>query len=293
MSDARMVVPDPEEFFPTVSTDYVDIHGVLDSVLKLVDPTSDVPPGNVLLSSIHGLGKSLLCANVAVRLGEKLGKKVPYIPFDCSEDTRDYHLRGSFSLMPDGGTAFIPGPFPLVIELANRIGVAILCLEEISALTPGAQKQCNCLTDWRTGVYVPQLGRNVALKPGCKIIVMASMNPSGYAGVYSLNEDLRSRFDEVVIPLPNIEQEKTILKMVCPFADAGTIEKAARLAKESRTNATEYKLSTRDLVKLLYNLRRLNDPKVALTLVANKYENEAEKALIVDRIKAVFQVQVS
>lgn len=304
MQRIKVLWPDPADHVPSLKTEYIDIHGILDASLKLIAPQEWVdgkpeapPSSNLLFNSVHGLGKTLLAATLVLKLSERLGKKVPMIVYDCSEDTRDYHLKGSFTMQPDGSTAFIPGPFPSAIHLANEVGCCVLCAEEISALTPGAQKQFNAMTDWRDGIYVPQTGEYYKVKSGCRVITLATMNPSVYSGVYSLNSDLRSRFDECEVPYPTQEQEERILKSVCPKVEPGMIEKACQVAKDTRPGGNgkqtfDYQLSTRDLVKLVENIYKMGgDTEIPLTYVANKFEGE-DRITVIDRINGAFNTSI-
>ena len=308
----EIITPEAETLFPPKGLDsYVDVHGILEAAISLAVPTCPtcgdtwapgtancacdlafLPSSSLLLNGPHGVGKSLLAANLAVQLGKKLGREVPMVTFDCSEDTREYHLKGTAMAASDGSTPFVLGPFPAAIHLANELGISVFCAEEISALTPGSQKIFNVLTDWRNSLYLPQISKLYALKPGHRVIVIASMNPEAYGGVFTLNKDLRSRFDEFAVPLPGMASEKKILKTVCPWADSGLIEKACQFARDSRTDTFEYDLSTRDLVKLLQNIRKMGDTVIPLLLVANKFEG-SEKATILDRIHATFRVRLS
>jgi MoxR-like ATPase len=293
MNKTQIIWTPAEALTPAVDVPYVDVHGILADSLKLVSTTrDDIPPANLLFNSIHGLGKSLLCATLAIELGKALGTDVPMVTFDCSEDTREFHLKGSSQRLPDGSTAFVPGPFPQAIHLANEVGVSILCAEEISALTPGAQKMFNAMTDWRRSMYIAQLGTVIKLRPGAVVIVVSTMNPAAYGGVYTLNSDLRSRLNECIVPLPTMTQEKEILGKVCPSADKGTIEKAIQVALDSRNDVTDYTLSTRDLVHLLRNIHRLDkDLNRALTYVANKFEG-SDREVMLDKIDATFATKL-
>lgn len=289
MSTTSIIRPSLEECLPTVSIPYIDVHGIREDVLKLILPNrKGFSPGNVLFNSMHGLGKSLLAQTLAVEAARVLKTPVPMVIVEGSEDTREYHLRGSNTQMSDGSTGFVLGPLPLAIDLANEAGFCILNVEEISKLPPGTQGQFNSMTDWRRSVSIPQLGRQFRLNAGCHVVTVASMNPSQYGGVYNLNTDLRSRFNEYVIPLPDLKQEARILRAVCPWVDQAQVERCCMLAQSSRTDATEYKISTRDLVQLLQNIEVLGNDKAPLQLLANKFEEGNERDLIRDRINATF-----
>lgn len=178
MNQVQITRPNVQELLPRPDADYVDVHGVLDVALNLVCPRDPAQPSsNILLNSAHGMGKTLAAATLALKIGERLGKPVPIVVYDCSEDTRNHHLLGSSHILPDGTTSFVLGPFPLAIELANEVGFCILNAEEISALTPGAQKQFNAMTDWRRSVFVPQLGRHFHLQKEARLAVVGTMNP--------------------------------------------------------------------------------------------------------------------
>jgi MoxR-like ATPase len=279
------LVPDPQ-------IPFVDIHGVFEDCLDYIIPDDDAPVQNLLFNSDHGLGKSLLCAHLIKKLGMELGYDVPMITHDCSEDDRAWTFSGAPVRLPSGETGFQLGPFPAVIDLANEVGYAALVLEEISALSPGAQKICNKMTDWRTGIYVTEIGKMYKLRPGATVVVLANMNPSTYGGVYSMNKDLRSRFGEERLVAPTQSQMVEILQQVCPWAKSEVIKKAAQLAEETRADALEDTLSPRDLVHFLQKAKRkkwkLESP---LRQIVNRFEG-TEMKTVADRINAIFSTRL-
>ncbi len=304
----RILWPEVEGFIPNPPNAYVDIHGILDNSLSLALPAAwiedpdatDVPPSsNLLYNSPHGFGKSVLAASFAVEAAKGLGYAVPMITVECNADVREHHLRGGLQIDPNGGTFFVPGPFLQAIYLANQVGCCVLNLEEISALTPGAQKMVNSMTDWRTGMFVPQLGYHVALRPGARVLVVATMNPKSYGGVYKLNDDLRSRFDEFVVPYPSEKAERKILFSVCSgIYDSANdehrklIKQSCQLAAELRGDNYDYLLSTRDLRHLIENVHKLGgDLKVPLRFILAKYTGNQRESVL-DRVEAVFGKRV-
>ena len=62
----------------------------------------------------------------------------------------------------------------------------------MNALEPELQKLLNPLLDDRR--HITANGKQFKLNNDAKLIVIATMNPSTYAGTSPLNEDLRSRF---------------------------------------------------------------------------------------------------
>jgi MoxR-like ATPase len=181
---SEIMWPAIEGFVNEPSINYVDVHGILARCEERVAASlaAGSKPRNILLNSKHGLGKTLLAASLAKNLRHRLKQIVPMVVFDCSEDTREYHLKGTYNLNDGGSTSFVPGPIPTAIHLANTTGLAILCLEEMSALTPGAQKVLNSITDWRSGIFLPLLGRTIHLEPKANVLVLATMNPTCTAG---------------------------------------------------------------------------------------------------------------
>jgi hypothetical protein len=296
MSKIDIRWPSPESLFPQVNEVFVDVHGHLEKSIILTTPVDGVPPANLLISGIHGTAKSLMSATLAVELGERRGRPVPVVTYDCSEDTFELMLTGSSRVVPGGETPFIPGPFPTAIKMANECGLCVFIAEEISALTPGAQKVFNRITDWRRGIYVADVNQYFRLDEGCHVIIVANMNPSGYGGVYTLNQDLYSRFDPIRVPLPNREQEKRILKATCTFASSDIIDKVIQLGTDSRTNATETSLVTRDLVKILNNIERFNraglpEDSFPLEMALNKFEGRSDRTTMADKIDAIFSTE--
>jgi MoxR-like ATPase len=284
--DIPIAWPDKATLTPRVAGTYVDVHGLQEDALRLIDPAEDAPEP-LLLHGEQGLGKSLLAATLAVGLAERRGHHVPMITYDCSMDDQKWDFRGSF-VGVGGDTVYVPGPLPLAVQMANECGRAVLCLEEINTLKPGAQKELNGLLDWRRGIWVSDVGRMFRTDENCHLIVIGTMNPAGFGGLHVLNPDLRARFSEMRMPYPEETQEARILRRLCPKADRSHIGALCAVAVASRTDAVEYKLSTRDLERCLRNIRRFDGDHVrALRLLLNKYER-GDRTLMGDRVDAQF-----
>ena len=174
-------------------------------------PTADLyitdPPPYVDILKLHDVYKALgWKSNVIVKGPKGDGKTLSVITFaavtqtpiviqECSEDTKNYNLMGSQSLIGDE-TVFVLGSIPTAIDVANEVGRCILLFEELNALTPQVQKQLNAVTDFRKMVSMPHIGKTYTLRKDAHIWVVGTMNPSVYGGTYDLNEDLKSRFEE-------------------------------------------------------------------------------------------------
>jgi MoxR-like ATPase len=265
-------------------------------------PTKDLrienPPMYVDTLSLHEIYKRLAFeANLLIKGPKGDGKSLSVIHFansidcplvvqECSEDTKKYELMGSQFLIGDE-TVYVLGSLPTAIDVANEVGQCILLFEELNALTPQVQKQLNAIGDFRKMVSLPHIGKTYRLREGAKLWLAATMNPSVYSGTYDLNEDLKSRFEEVEITYPSTEHEKRILKAVGNKAvDDATLNLLIRFAKETRQQATGYALSTRDLVRLVNSVACLG-LDIALQLVVCKFEGE-DRDVVLKRMSSVF-----
>ena len=287
MKTPSVICRKAKDYLDIPNSPFVDVHGHLVNALLLTacgNKLYETLP-NILLNSPHGLGKSLLAVTFRTRLSEQVGADIPMITVDCSQDTREQHLKGNLVGMGDE-TPFVLGPATDAINLANDMGCCILNLEEISALTPGSQKMLNSILDWRRSLEIPQLAKKFSLTEGARVLVWASMNPSAYGGVYTLNDDLRSRFREFRIPFPNQEQELEILKAVCSYADEALLENLTTLASQTRGDSLEYHFGTRDLVKFLEDAQRTQIIDLAAEInLLNKFDG-SERDTMADRIDA-------
>jgi len=254
---------------------------------------------NLLIKGPKGTGKTLSVFYYAKE------SQTPLVILECSEDTKKRDLFGSFYMAGDE-TPFVLGAIPTAIDIANEFGRVILAFEEINALTPQVQKELNAILDFRSMVSMPQIGKTYRLNEGAKIWPVASMNPSVYGGTYDLNEDLRSRWDEVDIGYPNAAGEKRIIKsnvdidgwisaqnlnpadeLSARQAIETAIDGCIRLGVESRQQGTQYALSSRDLVRLVRDIQILG-PEGALQLCACKFEGD-DRVTMIERIKSIFK----
>lgn len=254
---------------------FVDVFG-LHAIFKSIAFKS-----NLLLKGPKGDGKSLAVIAYSSFIN------CPVVIQECSEDTKKYELHGTQSLLGDE-TVFVLGSIPTAIDVANEVGQCVLLFEELNALTPQVQKQLNAVTDFQKMASLRQIGRTYRLRESAKLWVVGTMNPSVYGGTYDLNEDLKSRFEEIEVTYPNFGQEKRIMAAVCPGAipDA-LLDQLIKLAHETRQNATGYALSTRDLVRLVFTVRDVG-LDVALQMVVCKFEGDDDRNTIMARISSIF-----
>ncbi len=234
---------------------------------------------NLLLKGPKGDGKSLSIYSYAE------ARKIPIVVQECSENTKETHLLGSQTLLGDR-TVFVLGAIPTAIDVANEYGTCILLFEEINALTPQVQKSLNAIGDFRRSCSMSILKKTYRLDQG-KLWVVGTMNPSVYGGTYELNEDLKSRFEELEVNYPEFGPEKKVLSALTNnTVDGELLNKIIRLGKETRTGQFSYKLSTRDLSRLVDTINK-TDISTALQLLTCKFEGD-DRENIIKRIGSIF-----
>lgn len=281
---------DPEMYYVTRDIKFVDVN----NIIKLLQAhfEKELP---TLIVGHKGIGKSL-----SVYYFAKVNN-IPIISFDCSEQIKRNDLIGRFILV--GNEVYYElGVIPKAFELANRTGKAILVFEEINALTPQSQKILNSILDFRRSVYVPEINKKFELE-NSKLLVVGTMNPTSYGGVFDLNEDLRSRFVEIYIDYPEKGKEEKILKEIATLPEEIT-ELILELAKETRgafkKGEISYAISTRDIALFseCFNVYKtaFKETEKALIFalantVVNRY-NEKEREFVIARIKSIFGLNV-
>ncbi len=279
----QKVPVDVEKYIIKSAPHYVEIHNetkVFNNTLK-----SGIP---LLIEGPKGIGKTLGIASWASKL------RCPFIEFDCSEGTKKYDLQGTKTGVAGGLTPFELGFIPRIIELANEFGMAVLVLEELNALTPAMQKLLNPLLDWRSGMFIAEIGETFNLQEGKKLAIFATTNPASYQASNDLNEDLKSRFKIWKWNYPNIRQERRAIQW-------GTmdikIQKAIMsLAKDTRKmvgKEVNYALSTRDIQKFVNDYLAYDDPsietlKLALEMNVLGFYEEEEVRIIKSRVESSF-----
>jgi MoxR-like ATPase len=276
--EISLVCADPAELLARYETvpHYEDVFNLYPIFDKLMFET------NILLKGPKGTGKSLAAVTWLAK------HKVPIVRLACSEGTNKTDIQGSFFLKGKE-TPFSLGRASAAIEVANRHGMAALILEEISGLPPPTQKMLNSALDFLKAVEIDVLQRAIYLKPGCKLAVVGTMNPSTYGGTYDLNEDLKSRFPaEIELGYPPQEAELKIVQAVCGVPPKDPIlNDVVKFAKETRQKGTNYALSTRDVVELV-RLVKLVGLAPALQICLCKFEGDDRKTAFL-RLKSIWR----
>ena len=280
---------DYEQYKPFRWTTYIQVNDELDNVLTLA---KEMETPNILIEADKGVGKTILAYEAANRLDCHI------VSYSCSSGTREGDLRGR--IMNLNGL-FQPGILVQAVEIANNNGMCILHLDELNALEPELQKLLNPLLDDRRSINAN--GRMFKLNGNAKLIVIATMNPSTYAGTSPLNEDLRSRFVGQVWDYP----KQSHLEKVIDWTDIPkTLVKKPilQLAQDSFNykvrGDVEYVLTIRDLnqftelfriwLKLGISSKRVLS-KALEGAIYVKYSDRAERELMIKSAHDTFPAQ--
>ena len=274
------------DFVPKKTPNYIQTNNEeikMDIAMNSTNPKILVGP--------KGIGKTLCIESYAYQ------HKIPLIRHDCSEDTKKYDLYGSYNII-NGQTFFELGVIPTAIETANQTGQAILVLEEFNALTNEMQKILNPILDYRKSIVINRLNKTYTLKDDCKLLVVATMNPSYYAGTNEINEDIKSRFGVWKWDYPKEENEKKILytKDIPKVIIQGMIQMAFDTRNAYAKETIEYALSTRDLDLFFTEYRtckettdKINAFELAFEqYVINKYDTDEDIKYIQERKDSIF-----
>ena len=271
----KIIEPNVESYFVKTPLTYVDTAGLTPLLKTLMFKR------NVILSGEKGIGKSLAISALAYET------EVPLIIHWCTENDRRESLVGHLTLV-NGETVYNLGPLPRAIAIANKAKRAILHFEEVNALTPQTQKLINPLTDWHREVETDY--GFYRLDEGAEIWVTGAMNLSAYGGVYALNDDFKSRFRILPLGYPTTKEETTIVNAMVPGGDSGILDKVLTLAQHTRTDATNYSLSPRDVCDIMADTQLVGLAQ-ALRLQSGKFEGE-DRAAYVSWIKTTFSTEM-
>ena len=209
---------------------------------KLLEQFHQPNPFPYLIEGDKGLGKTLCVYDVT------FAEQCHLIFHACSSGTRVGDLLGRLQVNEDG-SYFDLGVLPRAILCANKHKRACLYLDEINALEPEVQKVLNPICDDRR--MITANNKQFRLNEGCTLVVVASMNPSYYAGVNQLTEDMRSRFIGDVWSYPSSKELSSLVDWTgIPATVRDPLLQLVQDTHSSRVKGdVEYVLSPRDVVQ--------------------------------------------
>ena len=274
-------------YLPVPFGDYVQIGDEMETLTKAID--AGLP---FLIEGDKGIGKTLLVNTVCCK------ENIANVSYSCSSGTTMGDILGREHLLGND-SVFELGLLPTAIEVANHFGKGILYLDELNALEPEIQKMLNPVIDARRSITVN--GHIYRLNEGVKFSIVATMNPSTYAGTSPLNEDLRSRFIGEMWKYPSGKH----LTQICQWADVpkGVQKNILQLAMDTlgmkQRGEITYVLSTRDIEMFTRVWRAWmetglkGDPliiKTIITAVLIKFGDAEDRATVRQRAEEIFAI---
>ncbi len=250
---------------------------------------------NYLIEGDKGLGKTQLVHNLCYK------HNLPIVPINCSEGTKIGDLIGRPQIN-EFGSYFQLGVLPTAIEVANNSEkkMAVLYMDEFNAMRHEIQKATNSVTDDRRSIVAN--GKTYKLDEGVKLAVVATINPSTYAGVNTLTEDAKSRFIGATWDYPSSDDIERILDWSSIPVDtvkAPMLTLVQNIHNLRINSDVEYSLSPRDIAQFTECYRmwvdsQLNKPleRSLKNAVLSKFGDTTQRELVKKQISEIFGVTV-
>jgi len=292
----RVLPVDVTAYLKTVTEEYLDNNGNIDRIQRQF--SKSLEKYILTFSGESGIGKTLSIKYYASK------NKIPICVLTCSNQTNKYNIFGT-QQAKDNESVFVLGVVPTVIELANKSPMkkAILLVDEISALTPETQKLLNENLNFREGVTVTEINQSFRLNDDSQIAVLATKNPSSYAGTNELNAELQSRILTVNLNDLTVDQTTDLLKSY--KLDEELIKKLCNLKDQINAGYDSgnlyFRLDTREIIKFVSVYTTLRETKEseenaiseAASLVLGKYSIVKEnKTLVTEMVESIFGVDI-
>lgn len=248
-----------------------------------------------LMEGEKGIGKTMSVHEVCAE------EKIPLVSFSCSSGTTMGDIIGRERLLNDN-SIFDLGVLPTAIQVANHFGKAVLYLDELNALDPEIQKMLNPVIDDRRSLIVNN--ELYELEDGVVFTIIATQNPTYYAGVNPLNEDLRSRFIGKVIEYPTSKQISSVIDWTdVPVREVKNplLSLAVDTLSMKKDNKIDYVISVRDIAlfcktyRAFIKSKALKDLALVRTIrsaILIKYSDADEREVVKARSQDTFGVNV-
>ena len=238
-----------------------------------------------LIESEKGQGKTLLIHTICKE------NNIALIEEPVGSGTKKYDLIGSKEINRNN-VVFNLGILPKAIEVANYFGHACLYCDEGNAQDHEIQKWWNSICDGRKAVVAN--GKKYKLNENCKLSIVWTINPAGYAGINTMTEDLRSRFIGSIWNYPtNSELDRVInWEQIPEDYRKSLLTFTQDIHALKMKGSVEYSLSIRDIAQFCEYFRDMLGAQSAQKIIENallevilvKFSDPAERELV--RIRA-------
>ena len=247
-----------------------------------------------LIESEKGQGKTLLIHTICKE------NNIALIEEPVGSGTKKYDLIGSKEINRNN-VVFNLGILPKAIEVANYFGHACLYCDEGNAQDHEIQKWWNSICDGRKAVVAN--GKKYKLNENCKLSIIWTINPAGYAGINTMTEDLRSRFIGSIWNYPtNSELDRVINWEQIP--DEQVRKPLLTFIQDIHAlkmkGSVEYSLSIRDIAQFCEYFRDMLGTQSAQKMIENtllevilvKFSDPAEREMVRIRANDTFGVKL-
>jgi len=247
-----------------------------------------------LIESEKGQGKTLLIHTICKE------NNIALIEEPVGSGTKKYDLIGSKEIIQNN-IVFNLGILPRAIEVANYFGHACLYCDEGNAQDHEIQKWWNSICDGRKSVFAN--GKKYKLNDNCKLSIVWTINPVGYAGVNTMTEDLRSRFIGSIWNYPTNDEFDSVINWD-DIPDDRVRKPLLTLIQDiyslKMKGDVEYSLSIRDAAQFCDYFRDLMDQKSVedvihasvLEVILVKFSDPAEREMVRIRANDTFGIKL-
>lgn len=238
-----------ELYKPERFGNYKEVNGEISTLEWIIE--SGV---NWLIEGDKGLGKTMAVYEVCAK------NDIPLVEMRCSSGTTEGDIIGREHLNANG-SVFELGIIPTFVNVVNHYKKGVLYLDEFNAQEAEIQKMYNSILDDRRHVIAN--GKRYKIDDDASACIIATQNPTRYAGTIPMNEDSRSRFAGEEWNYPTSEQIKSIIdwKDIPEVIQTRMIQLVMDNLGARRENQVDYVLSTRDIAHFT-KLYRLFDKRI-------------------------------
>jgi len=256
-----------------------------------------------------GVGKTALIHDVPVDMYED-GRLGGLITLQGNYNTSDRHMIGYNRLRGMSGEA-VKGAVVNAVCLANHFAkdgkIVIFYIDELPNIPTEVSIILASLLDGRRMIQT-QDGKVWKLEPEARLVVVASGNPSHYAGVNTLQEALLSRFNGYYVGYPSDVSIKQIIDFdsygIKPEVYEPLLQLCSDIHGMKQKNDLDYVISPRDLIMFceeyhnrmnVYEPREAEDNALLGSLekcILFNYQDLTERELVKQSINDTFDIKL-